>query len=637
MANFKKELRYRDRFDYRYNDLVTEAQTQTQTESSDPIISVPTEIFKEFANTEMLTLIGLYGLLVLSRQFIGKNKNQLSTGREVGKSDIIHAAKMFFSQINPPPGVCEPSALWSGTPNYWFGDNFFGAAAQILLGKNPTTMFPDAGRGILALGIPGVGKTFAIIDRIIESAYAQGFSGIIYDKKGSQLALHYPLAMMYGYGDEEENGRIEVIAPGKDYSGVFNVFEVMRDSEDAPMASQIGKVIMENAGMRTDKGDAFFPLCGQSLATGVVQTAKSSLKYPDLALVYAIFKLDKLIERLEYNINRTDEFRLNPWIAVNFATFLSSKDAEKTVAGIKTQAQLIYTSFMQKDLLRCLIGKSTVPIKLDGKQLIIFEMDDKRKSVIAPLLATMIHLTVVENLSNKRGNPFFYSIDEAASLVLLELEEWINTYRSHGGLPIVGIQFLEQLYSAYGREKGEAIANALKTKIYFDPGTVKTAQEISSRFGKKDIIIKNVTTNTSNGNTTRSVSSQIHQVPIYSSDYILRLPQGKCIISSPGYGTDRETGFPYLLQIPIPTQDKEREDFCKKLWKETYLGQLRAKALKHNQNIDPTLELKLREIEAKELLPLPEEEAEKSSINLDKSNNSEEFDDEFQHFMNAQK
>ena len=608
-------------------DLKVENTVKTQP-SSNPIIDLPREIFQDFANAEGALIFGGFGLLLLVRELMGDGRNKrLSTGKMAGKGELIRAAKMSLLQMGK--GKCAPSTLWAGTPKYWLGKNFFSAALQISLGAAPTTFFPDAGRGILALGVPGSGKTFSVIDRIVESAYAQGFSGILYDKKGDQLALHFPLALMYGYGDKERGGRIDVIAPGRDYSGVFNPLEVMRDAEDAVMASQIGKVVIENSGLKSNRSDSFFESCGQSLATGMVQLAKSSQKYPDLALVYALFKLDKLTQRLDYAINRSDNKRMNPWIAVNFATFLSSKDAEKTVAGIKTQAQVIYTCFMQKDLLRCFIGESTVPLRLEGKQLIIFELDDKRRGVIAPLLATLIQLAVVENLASKRSNPFFYALDELPSLVLKDLVRWINEYRSHGGVPIVGIQFLQQLYEVYGKETGDAIAFALKTHVIFDPGALKTAEEYSNRFGKKDIIVKNMTVNSSNGSISRSVSSQIHQVPLISADRILRFPQGKCIISSPGYGNEHETGFPYLAKIPIPNEDKKRAQLCEELWASTYIEQLRARAKKRTKDIDPTEELRLREIEAKQLLPLPDEE------NLDSSQGivADDEPDEFERFL----
>ncbi len=582
---------------------------QTQV-SENPLLELPKEFWNEFGNSEGLLLFGGFFLTILLKQFAGAKKSQLTTGRMAGTSEVINATKMSWLQMHSASfGKCEPSTLWIGTPKYRFGENLYGAIAQTILGQPPTLYLPDAGRGILAIGVPGSGKTFSVIDRAYESCYAQGMSGIIFDMKGEQLALHYPLAMMYGYG-EAAGGKIGVIAPGKDYSDSYNALELMRDAEDSAMASVIGTVVMDNAGLTTDRGDSFFPLNGKALATGMVQVAKTSEKYADLALVYALFQLDNLIKRLEYNINREDSSKLSPWIATSFATFLSSKDAEKTVAGIKTQAQLTYSGFMQKDLLRSFIGKSTISPRLSGKQLIIFEMDEKRKSVIAPILSTMIHLTVVENLATKRDNPFFYGLDEATSLKFFALEYWINKFRSHGGVPIIGIQFLQQLYQAYGKEIGDAIAFALKTHILFDPGSTATAEIYSSRFGKKEVRVKTTTMSQSGTSVNKSISEQIHQVPLITADEITRFPRGTCVITSPGYGDGAEANFPRKLNIKIPIEDIERAKFCENLWKDKYINLLRERAEKRFEKLDPTEELKLRLIEAKNLLPLESEEAE---------------------------
>ena len=71
---------------------------------------------------------------------------------------------------------------------------------------------------------------------------------------------------------------------------------------------------------------------------------------------------------------------MDRWIASSFSQLLSSKDAEKTVAGIKATAEATYSSFIQKDLLRAFIGRSTIPIALEGKKCIIFKLYQIRVS-----------------------------------------------------------------------------------------------------------------------------------------------------------------------------------------------------------------------------------------------------------------
>ncbi len=108
--------------------------------------------------------------------------------------------------------------------------------------------------------------------------------------------------------------------------------------------------------------------------------------------------------------------RLDEWVATSFIQFLSAKDAEKTISGILTTAAGTFSSFIQADLLRAFIGKSDIPTKLEGREIVVFKLDDERRSVVGPLLAAAMHLMIVGNLSHPRKDPLIISLDELPSL-----------------------------------------------------------------------------------------------------------------------------------------------------------------------------------------------------------------------------
>jgi type IV secretion system protein VirD4 len=564
------------------------------------------EITKYLTSPEVGPALGFLLVLIIVTSLLGKGKGKISSGRFVGKAEKLQATNLALKQIGN--NKCQPCTLWSGTPNYWFGKKYRSLSAwiQTALNSPPTTYFPHAERGMLVIGAPGSGKTFSVIDRAIESAFRQGFSTIIYDKKGEQMQLHVPLALRYGYD-------VQVFAPGEPYSGVINPLDFLKDAQDSTMAGEIGRVIMQNSGRGSGKGDEFFQSSGEQLAKGLVQLAKAS-RYPDLAMVYALIQLPNFVDRIDYAVRRNDSLQMDYWIAASFSQLLSSKDAEKTVAGIKATAEATYSSFIQKDLLRAFIGKNTIPLSLDGKQLIVFKLDDKRRSVIGPLLAAAIHLCVVENLSKKRKNPFVYSLDEFPSIKLDRIINWVNEYRSNGGVPIIGIQSLNQLGNAYGDKQGASIASALSTHVLFNPGDYDTAEKYSKRFGETELIVRNRSTGTSSGqHMSRSVnwSEQLQKKPLLSADEILRFPQGKCVISSPAYGNDREALFPYLLKIPVSSADINRAKRSEELWeggkiREQFIA--RAKSSFGNLTIDEELHKRLQE--AYRILPMPDEKPE---------------------------
>src|SRR6476469_4614232 len=196
------------------------------------------------------------------------------------------------------------------------------------------------------------------------------------------MHLHAPLAARYGY-------RVRVFAPGELFSGVINPLDYMRDARDGVMAGEIGKVINRNA-REGDGGrsDEFFTKAGDLLAKALLQLVKGS-RYPDMAMLYAVLRLPNLVQRIDYAVQSK---RLDEWVATSFVQFLSAKEAEKTISGILTTAAGTFSSFIQIDLLRAFMGKSTIPTRLEGRELVVFKLDDERRSVVGPLLAAAIHL-----------------------------------------------------------------------------------------------------------------------------------------------------------------------------------------------------------------------------------------------------
>jgi type IV secretion system protein VirD4 len=584
-------------------------QTTTQSAAKRPLTGIDLGgLIGQFMNPEGLSMLGiLLGLAVFSK-ILGSGKGKVTSGRLCGTAEKMAATGLAIKQMKEKKR--QPVTLWSGKPTYWFNGQWKGLSArlQTLLGASPTVWFPNAERGTLVIGAPGSGKTFSVIDRMVESAFQQGFPVIIYDKKGEQMKLHAPLAVRYGYD-------VQVFAPGEAYSGVINPLDFMRDAQDAVMAAEIGQVIARNASPGESKGNEFFEKAGELMAKGLVQLAKSS-SYPDLAMVYAIIQLPNLVDRIYHAVHRPDNhpLKMDRWIASSFSQLLSSKDAEKTVAGIKATAEATYSSFIQKDLLRAFIGRSTIPVVLEGRKCIIFKLDDQRRAVVGPLLAAAIHLCVVSNLSRVRSDPFVYCLDEFPSLKFDRMDWWANEYRSAGGVPIVGIQSLNQLYNLYGDKKGAAIASALSTHILFNPGDLETAEKYSKRYGEVEVLIKSRSTGNSMGQqTSRSVnwSEQLQKKPLISADEILRFPQGKCVITSPAYGTGTEALFPYPLKIPVRYNDLKRAKESESLWETHIRSQLenRAASLSVDRatgksiNIDEELENRIRA--ACKMLPHP--------------------------------
>jgi type IV secretory pathway TraG/TraD family ATPase VirD4 len=138
-----------------------------------------------------------------------------------------------------------------------------------------------------------------------------------------------------------------------------------------------------------------------------------------------IFKFTTFINKLYAAVQAG---KVSRWVAASFQQYLKARDSEKTIASIDTTTVGIFSAFIQRSLLTSFIGKSTIPTKLSGRQILIFKLDDPRRDVVGPLLAAALHMTIVSNLCMPRFDPIGIFIDELPSLYLKALRQWINGY-----------------------------------------------------------------------------------------------------------------------------------------------------------------------------------------------------------------
>lgn len=559
-----------------------------------------------------------------------KPKNRLTSARFANKKDKINAVKEFYKCLETTKtGKPYPSALWCGTPQYAINLPFMSdmqkAIWQIrLFGTMPTLYLPDIGRGWLVVGGPGSGKTFSSINPAYHAALQQGIAMLLYDKKGDQMKIFTALASYYGY-------KVNVFSPGDIYGGVINPLEAMRSQEDATMARELAQLMLAASGGNTE-GKDFFDQTGSLLAQALIQAAKGS-KYPDLAMVYAISQLPKFYERLEH---AAENDLLDPWVAISFSNFRSAGGSEKTAASIKTTAEIIFTSLIQKDLIASFIGKSTIPFYQREKTLTVFKLDERRREALAPLLRMCMHLLVTENLAEKRKcGPYVIGLDELPSLGKFDnLAQYINELRSHGAIVIAGIQNEPQIKEAYGDNGARALRSGLGNTTFFNPNDDESNEAISKRLGQKEVWIKNVSRSSGgSGGGSTSTSWNVHQVPLLSADQINGFDKGVCVVESLGYGSEtkvegvkekiKRVKRPILTKIEVPKEDIKLWDYCENVaWAASIMPGLvaRAERTRESNTISGRInlvqyvkkqdyiseELRKRIAEAEKMLPLPE-------------------------------
>jgi type IV secretory pathway TraG/TraD family ATPase VirD4 len=280
-----------------------------------------------------------------------------------------------------------------------------------------TVFIPDGQQGTTVCGAPGSGKTFSVIDPMIRSVIDQGFPICLYDFKfpGGQAEIHAAYARNKGYD-------VRIFAPGFEGSESCNLLDFLKSADDSETAGQIAKVLNKNFSLNGGKGgeDPFFQLSGDQLIKAVLQLAKLS-EFPDFLTCQKILALDS-----SELIDRVKAAEISPWVKTSWDQFMSMRESEKTAASVAAIASLMFTNFVSPDILPCLCGKSTIPLDLEGKQMIIFGMDQNRRDIVGPILATVMHMIIVRNIAKKRVDPLAVFLDELPTIALPNLVNWLN-------------------------------------------------------------------------------------------------------------------------------------------------------------------------------------------------------------------
>ena len=542
------------------------------------------------ANENGVLLFGLLISFVIFKLLFGEgnSKNKIARSYWGGKEEISTAKKKAVKQIISPQ--CDSATL------YVRRRKLDGIKQEKGKGKILLSV-PDVQRGTAVIGAPGSGKSVSAINPMICSAMEQGFPIALYDFKYPSQAKLSAYARTHGY-------KVHIFAPGFPESEVCNPIDFLRDSSDAETARQIATVINKNFSLLSKNNDAFFGPSGDQLTQAVLMLAKD-MTYPDVMTAAAILSSKEIIKRLM-------AADLNPWINIALGQIFSSVDSEKTVAGIMATASLMFTRFMAKNTLGCFVGKTTLPLQLKGKQMIIFGLDRERRYAVGPLMTSILHMIVSKNIASKRQDPLIVSIDELPSVYLPDLFKWLNESRSEGFCGLLGWQNMSQLEETYGKEITRAIFGACGTKFLFNPGEEESSRLFSNYLGDEEIKEKQKSRSSGNCNTSTSISYQKKSRKLFEASQFLKLPSGKCVFINPAYSNKDESSVPLLKKVRLPKSEFKIDAKTRAKWL-----RIVRKSIKHSTQKIPTKDDLIKRVqEVNRVYPLLNQSAQPENKHL---------------------
>lgn len=551
----------------------------------------------------------LFTLLIISSALaavMGKvqQRGVLANSYFAGRLEKFKAMQTAIAQSKS--GKIDELALFIGREE---GEelNWKTSASILVAGSSKIVPLAGLNKGLIGLGPPESGKTYSLQKPLLRDGIRQNKPIICVDPKGDLTREIAPFARARGYEDYYLNysGNLDLTegasATVKGYTDSFNLLKFMKSPIDSTGAERLAKSMYANGwGAVEGKEDPFFTANAIAVLRTVLMLAKSSDK-PDLITAKQILNLPDLLERLKAAVaNQT----IHPLIADSAKLFLSGEAAEKMVASIITTAALTFDGFTRPEFAPCLI-ETTIPKKFTGKKILFIQLPLDEEEVVAPVVAAMVEELIEYNFSqltfpDGRPDQLLFFADEFHLIKFRKIPKWVAVLRSFGFAAILTFQSLAQLEKKYGITGMKEIFECCRTKVYFSPGSGKSAAEISEMLGEKEV--KYVQNSWSSGG--GSSSQQRQKIPLWTKEDLLRMPRGECVILNKDYAWGKRAGIPLLNVIQIPESESSLGKRYANKWNQ--VRKILEERTKQYTVKDLVKELIKREEIAENLLPLDE-------------------------------
>ena len=524
----------------------------------------------------VLLMMAAIGALGFVRIGMSPQKQKLGTGRFATRTEKARARKLAKQQKQAN-----------------------GLEMSVQMGD---VAIPYANESVLFVGAPGSGKSATIGDPALMEVISRGLPAIVFDAKGSRedsiTRRFAPIAAREGY-------KVSVIAPGKPYSDCLNPHDFVRSPTDASRALQLANILEKNtAGFNPNKSGKsdFFQRTGIGIVQAAIMLSKL-LPQSDLMTVSEIICLPNLIGRLKALMQSETA---PAWTVKQFGQLVASEESEKQLVGMIVTAQSIFERFVTADLIPSFCGSSTVPLKMDGKQILFLQVDEETQDAVLPLIAAQIELLIAHNFSEPRQKILALFLDELPLLYLPKIAQYVNLLRSAGLVAFLGVQSFSQLRETYGKEMASSIMSGCRNSLFFNPNNVETAKEVSARIGECDRLFH--TWSRSGAMLMKPTRTQHRQkVPLVTSDEINRFGKGKFVMFAPGYQSQDGTqaSIPVLARPKLNQEQIQEQTVAGSIWDNK--SQQRLAAIREDDPdyiSNPNKALVERKAEVEELLPL---------------------------------
>ncbi len=351
--------------------------------------------------------------------------------------------------------------------------------------------FVNLFRALLIIGTPGSGKSFALIEEIIEQMIEKNFALLIYDFKFdtlSKITYNYlrrkkeslgdtklehtkklPEFYVISFDDIEKSNRCNPIDP-----------YLMRNQSDAADAAT---VIMKNLNKDWIKRSDFFAKSAISFVSGLIWYLKKKSEELGKNICTLPHAITLSMVSIEYLLEITMQDLEVRTLMIPFKDAME-RQAGQQLAGQTASAQISLSMLANKEIYYIMTGND---FRLDinnpkKPKIVCIQNNPDRSEIYAAPIG--LYINKILQVANKPGcRPLGVILDELPTVFIMGLRRIIDTGRSNLIATVLGIQSITQLIVDYGKELAEVIFDNC-SNVFSGAAKGDTARRVSEIFGR---------------------------------------------------------------------------------------------------------------------------------------------------------
>ena len=368
---------------------------------------------------------------------------------------------------------------------------------------------PRRGNGVI--GTAGSGKTYSILDPMaIQTIIDLGIPMAEYDFKfPSQANVAFYAYLQKKKKDPDFNMKFATTTFSKEY--IHNTFRTNPICRETITTDLDGDMYMKtflqcfNRKWQEDDSDFWFKST-YAYGAGVIKAFSKYMPNFTFAHILDFFRYD-YEEQIKCLVN-LDDPEVNAKIEAVRKPIVEGKAADQ-VSGIFSTLQNDIGP-MHNRYMFFAISKSEASLHMNNPEnptQLIIGNNNKYKKIFGPVIS--LYYAIIFNLcNNKHQLPLHVLIDEAATLNLMGVDEFINTGRSNGMITTLGFQGFSQSDFIYGDKLARVILTSLGNWYFGQINDERAIETVVKTMGKYKTEIKNKSINKGRGGTGLSTNLQ---------------------------------------------------------------------------------------------------------------------------------